>query len=83
MRYLLTTLTVIAAGFVALPAMAQPPDGERGGRLRDPEMRQRMLDEFDQDGDGRLSDEERQAMRDATEGPARAPISSGLMSRCD
>ncbi len=40
-------------------------NGKRGQPGRDPEMRQRMLDEFDSDRDGRLNEEERQAARDA------------------
>jgi hypothetical protein len=69
MRYLISAAALIAAGLVALPAIAQPPGpqgpGEPGGRMRDPEFRQRMIEEFDKDGDGRLSDEERQAMRES------------------
>jgi hypothetical protein len=36
----------------------------RGSRDRE-EQRRRMLDRFDQDGDGRLSDEEREAARES------------------
>jgi len=87
MRYLISAAALIAAGLVALPAIAQPPGpqgpGEPGGRMRDPEFRQRMIEEFDKDGDGRLSDEERQAMRETMRerfgrgGPGGPPPAAG------
>ena len=45
-------------------AMAQP--GDKDGKKGDgpyAEMRERILKEFDKDGDGKLSDEEREAAR--------------------
>jgi len=62
--YVLASIAVV--GLMALPALAQPPenDGEKGDRPRRAEMRERMLKEFDKDGDGRLNDEERQTARD-------------------
>ncbi len=72
------TNTKIAA-LLALPAillaplMAQetPTDAPQGpkGRKMNPEMRAKMLEKFDADKDGKLSEEERAAMRAAR--PAR------------
>lgn len=45
------------------PQSVRPP-GDRGGRFRDPEFRQRMLDEFDKDGNGVLDEAERQTARE-------------------
>ena len=58
-------LTVVISGVVALPALAQPPEagserGDRPGRA----ARERILRAFDKDGDGRLNNEERDAMRE-------------------
>ena len=66
MRHVVTALTVVVAGLISLPAFAQPPEdgGERGDRPGREEMRERMLKEHDKDGDGKLSDEERQAARE-------------------
>jgi len=64
MRYL-THVLILSAGLWALPALAnEPKDGEehdRPGR----EMREKMLKEHDKDGDGKLSDEERKAAKEA------------------
>src|SRR5262245_1270224 len=67
MRYWITGFIVVAAGLMALPAMAQPPEGrpELGDRGRGSDVRERVRAEFDKDGDGRLNDEEREAARDA------------------
>ncbi len=81
MRYLMSTAVVVVAGLMALPALAQPPGpqgpGQRGGRMRDPEIRQQMLEKFDADGDGRLNDEERQAMRESMRGQMRERAGRG------
>ncbi len=55
--------TLAIGGLLALPALAQPPEvrGDRPGRE---EIRERMLKEFDKDGDGKLSDEEREKLRE-------------------
>lgn len=44
------------------PGEGGPPGG--GGFQPSPEMRQRMLERFDKNGDGQLDESERQAMRD-------------------
>jgi len=67
------TTPLILAGslLLALPALAQngpPPKGPRGpgGPHRmSPEMRQKMLEKFDKDGDGKLDEQERMAARKA------------------
>ena len=66
MRYLTPTL-ILAAGLLAVPAMAEPPKdgGGKGDRPGREEMREKMLKEHDKDGDGKLSDEERKAAHDA------------------
>jgi len=64
MRHRLSVMTFLAAGLLAMPALAQPPGeaGEGGDQPRRP-ARERILRAFDKDGDGRLNDEEREAMR--------------------
>ncbi len=61
MRYLLSSFVVLTVGLLAMPALADPTDkeakqGDGGPRA---EMREKMLKEFDKDGDGKLNDEER------------------------
>ena len=56
-------IAAACAGLLALPAAAQPPD-DRGPRP-DPELRQKILDAFDTNGDGNLDQAERQAIRRA------------------
>ena len=59
-------LATAVTGVLAVPALAQPPEGKGGEgdrpRSRE-EMREhfkaRILNAFDKDGDGKLSDEER------------------------
>lgn len=68
--FLLVAFPLISTGI----ANAQP-EGDRPDRPhRNPEMRQKMLEEFDADGDGKLNDEERQqareTMRERRGGPA-------------
>lgn len=63
MKYLTTiAAALIAVAYTAAPAMAQPrergPERDRPGGPN-PERIQRLLEEFDADGDGQLSDEER------------------------
>lgn len=61
MKRKLIGLSLIVPLFVVGQATAQ--EGERP--RRDGEMRARMIEEFDADGDGQLNDEERQAAREA------------------
>ncbi|MCI0333593.1 MAG: hypothetical protein L0228_10270 [Planctomycetes bacterium] len=66
MRHFVTSVILGGVGLLTLPAMAQPPDGgDKGDRPARGEMRERMLKEFDKDGDGILSDEERQKARES------------------
>jgi len=44
----------------------------RGGRPLPPEVREKILAEFDKDGDGQLNEEERQAAREAREARMKA-----------
>lgn len=55
-------LAPLALVVFANPASADDDAKPRGPR--DPERRQKMLDEFDADGDGKLSEEERQTLRE-------------------
>ena len=61
MRHLILIFFLLA---VALPALADPGDKE-GKKGDDPYagMREKILKEFDKDGDGKLSEEEREAAR--------------------
>ena len=81
MRTLLFSLALVATGLLAGVVWAQEetPPGEVP--LGGPEMRERMIEEFDADGDGQLSDDERQQAREAMRerrgerggGPGRGP----------
>ena len=64
------TTPLILAGslLLALPALAQngpPAKGHKGPGRMSPEMRQKMLEKFDKDGDGKLDEKERMAARKA------------------
>jgi len=66
MRTLLACLCLLLAVTFVAPASAQdeaPPNEDRANRRA--EMRERMLKEFDTDGDGELNDEERTKAREA------------------
>jgi hypothetical protein len=67
MKRVIPVLTFLGASLVALTTLAQPPDdrSEKADRPRGPEMRERLLKEFDKDGDGKLSEEERETAREA------------------
>ena len=60
-------VTAMSPTLWAQPAEDGAARPGRGGG-RGPEFRQRLLDEFDADGDGEFSEEERQAARDAMGG---------------
>jgi len=73
--------SVAGPGSSEAPGEGGPPGGA-GGFQASPEMRQRMLERFDKNGDGQLDDSERQAMRDEFRsrgpgGPGGAGGSSG------
>ena len=57
-------LALAILGLLAIPARAQEESDPPQRGPRNPEFRQRMLEEFDADKDGQLSDEERQKMRE-------------------
>ena len=59
----MAAIVVTVASLLALPALAQPPEDSQGDRPRRP-ARERILRAFDRDGDGRLNEEERDAMRE-------------------
>ena len=63
MRYLISSLALMAATVLAVPAMAQAEkEGKKGD---DPYagMKEKILKEFDKNGDGKHSDDEREAAR--------------------
>lgn len=64
MRNLFVLLLLIGASAAALPAFAEPPEGKKGDRPGREQMRERMIKEFDKDGDGKLSEDERAKMRE-------------------
>lgn len=69
-------LLAATAMLVASPAVAGEGEGKQRGQ-RDPakraEMREKMLEKFDTDGDGKLSKEERSAAREARGAEGRRP----------
>ena len=65
MRHSICAITLAAAGVLALPALAQEPrEGDEDDAQRRPIARERIMRVFDRDNDGRLSDEERAAVRE-------------------
>ena len=66
MRVRLQLLTLLGAGLLALPALAQTPEKPADEPpAGDPAMKQKILDVFDTNKDGNLDRAERQAMRRA------------------
>ena len=55
------------AGLISLSGTAGAQDTPRPGAGARGEWRERMMKEFDKDGDGKLSDEEQKAAREAGE----------------
>ena len=73
---------------VALPLMltgvvSAQPEGDKADRprQRDPEMREKMIKEFDADGDGKLNDEERQTARETMRERRGGPDGQGQPGR--
>ena len=66
MWHLFSIALLLLVGLLALPAMAAPEDKEAKKGDGDPyaEMHKKILKEFDKDGDGKLSDDEREKARD-------------------
>jgi hypothetical protein len=66
MRYLCSSFVFFTVGLLAMSAIANPADkgAKKGGGKDRAEMREKMLKEFDKDGDGKLSDDEREIARD-------------------
>jgi hypothetical protein len=67
MRYLLSSFVIATVGLLAMTAMAAESDGKDAkpsdeGAVR-AGIREKILKEFDKDGDGKLSDDERQEAR--------------------
>jgi hypothetical protein len=65
MRYLFSGFVFLTVGLLAMSAIADPADkdAKKGDGKDRAEMREKMLKEFDKDGDGKLSEEEREAAR--------------------
>lgn len=66
MRYLMASFVFLAVGLLALPARADDDDKDAKKADDGPraEWREKMIKEFDKDGDGKLSDEEREKARE-------------------
>jgi EF-hand domain pair len=70
MRYLFSSFVFLSVGLMAMTAAAADPGdkGDKEAKKDDggayAEMREKILKEFDKDGDGKLSDEEREKARD-------------------
>lgn len=67
MKWFAAALAIAVSALVAMPGLAQEGDkggkGERRGGPRSEEFRKRMLERFDKDKDGELSEEERAEAR--------------------
>ncbi|MEX2171849.1 MAG: EF-hand domain-containing protein [Pirellulales bacterium] len=71
MHLLKSAIAIAVLGLVASPVWADE-DKPKDRPPRDGEQKQRVLEKFDKDGDGKLNEEEREAARDARrdkEGP--------------
>lgn len=67
MRYLFSSFVLLAVGLLAIPARAEGDDKKDVKKDEDSprvEWREKMIKEFDKDGDGKLSDEERDQARE-------------------
>lgn len=65
MRYL-TLATMLALGLLAVPALANPAEGDnKAGKSDRPPTREQVVKEFDKDGDGKLNEKEREKAREA------------------
>ena len=80
MRYETLGLSLLATCLLAFPVLAQSAEGGDGehrrdtaGRPRMVEIRERMIAEFDKDGDGGLNEEEREAIRERDARASRPP----------
>src|SRR5688572_5736780 len=66
MRCIKWSWVVVVGSLLAWPsaaAQAQQSEREEGDAPRRPALRERVLRAFDEDGDGRLNDQEREAVR--------------------
>ncbi len=75
--FLTVAMTLLLTGIVR----AQPDDDKPDRPLRDPEMREKMIEEFDADGDGKLNDEERQLARETMRERRGGPGGQGRAGR--
>lgn len=67
MRYLLSSFVLLAVGLLAIPARAEGDDKKEVKKADDGprvEWREKVIKEFDKDGDGKLNDEEREKARE-------------------
>ena len=65
MKHVLSLFALLLIySWLAMPTAAQPRDTRQGPPGPNPERRQRLLDEFDTNDDGQLSDEERSNARE-------------------
>lgn len=58
-------LAVIAVVFTTIPADAAPPEGRLAGKGRDGAGKDLLIKRFDKDGDRKLSDQEKEAAKEA------------------
>lgn len=68
MRYFMASVVFLAVGLLAMPARAEDGDKDKEAKKADDgprvEWREKVIKEFDKDGDGKLSDEEREKARE-------------------
>ena len=64
MRIITTTLTLMLVALLTSSAWAEKGSERKGDRPSREEMRQKILDKFDADGDGQLNEDERAAARE-------------------
>src|SRR3954462_1725294 len=67
MRYLVASFILASVGLLPMSVLAADSDGSEANKAQDgaarAEIREKIIKEFDKDGDGKLSDEERQEAR--------------------
>ena len=69
-KILIFTIAALTLSLMSSTSFARPNPGAGGGKGKDkgkptPEQRAKILEEFDKDGDGKLSKEERAAAKKA------------------
>ena len=64
MRYLFLSFVFLSTGLLCSAAIADDKDDKKGDGDGRSQMREKIVKEFDKDGDGRLNEDEREKARE-------------------